>query len=187
MRNKKKANDNLIDPEFEELLQNEISEFEERRNLREIMKHERMIEEEFQLQKEDQKRLLAQQHENKIRDEEYKRFQNEAEQSKVLNAIKNQYYEFQKVTHVSDKEDLIEYYDGLEERKEFLETEINRANDAIKARQEELNNLKKGLKSRKFEESEGVKEAAPQDNRLDELEAVLREKLNEVTERQNHV
>jgi len=187
LRKKKGVKDNLIDPEFEEMLENEISEFEERRNLREIFKHEKVIEEELRRQEEEEERRIALAKESKWREEENKRLQKEAEHEKELNKIKRQYQEFQKVTHVSRKDQLIEYFDGLEQRNEMLNNEIEAINEDIKAKKEEFKEIKKQLKFKKFEEVEAPKDNFPKDIRIDDLEVMLREKQNEATERENHV
>jgi len=187
LKNKQGMKDNLIDSEFEDLLENEISEFEERRNLREILKHEKVIEEELRLQVEEEERMKFLAKENKLREEENKRLQKEAEHEKELNKIKKQYNEFQKVTHVTRKDQLIQYFDGLNERGEVLEKEIKAVEEDIKVKKQELEESRKQLKFKKFEETKASKDKFPQDIRLDDLEVILRNKTNEVGERENHI
>jgi len=184
---KKGAKDNLIDPEFEELLENEISEFEERRNLREILKHEKIIEEEIRLQEEEEERRNILTRENRLREEENKKIQKAAEHEKELNKIKKQYNEFQKVTHVRQKDQLIEYFDGLNERGEVLEKEIHAVKNDIQAKKEQLVELCKQLKFEKFEKSKPSKDNFKKDIRFDDLEVMLRDKQNDVGERENHI
>jgi len=187
LRKKNGAKDNVIDPEFEELLENEMSEFEERRNIREIFKHEKIIEEEHAHDKEEDLKRTVLARENRLREEENKRLQKEAEHEKELNKIKAKYQEFQKVTHVSKKDQLIEYFDNLEERSDVLEKEIESVNDSIKLRKEELKELKKQLKFKKFEETEASKDNFPKDIRLDDLEVIMRDKQNDANERENNI
>jgi len=177
----------VLDPEFEQLLENEVSEFEEKRNLREIFRHEKVLEEELRRQEEEEERRAAQTRENKRRDEENKRLQKQAEHQKELDGIKNKFEGLQKVTHVTHKEDLLDYFEGLEQRSATLETEINASNDYIKVKKEELKELKKQLKFKKFEEVEVPKDNFPKDIRIDDLEIILRNKQNEAADRENHV
>jgi len=187
LRRKNGAKDNIIDPEFEELLEDEMSEFEERRNIREMFKHEKIIEEEHAHDKEEELKRTILARENRSREEENKRLQKEAEHEKELNKIKAQYQEFQKVTHVSKKDQLIEYFDNLEERSDILEKEIESVNETIKARKEELKDLKKQLKFKKFEETEASKDNFPKDIRLDDLEVIMRDKQNDANDRENNI
>jgi len=183
----KGAKENLIDPEFEDLLDNEISEFEERRNLREILKHEKEIDEELRLQQEEEERRLALAKENRHKEEENKRLQKQAEHEKELNKYKKQYEEFHKVTHVTKKEDLIGYLQGLEEKAVVLENEIDHVNHDIKAKKEELNVLQQQLKFKKFEEVKLSKDNFEPDVRLDKLELMFRDKQAESGERENNI
>jgi len=171
--------ENLIDSEFEDLLDNEVSEFEERRNLREILKHEKEKDEKLRMEQEEEERRYALAKENRLREEDNKRLQKEAEHQKELDKYKKQYLEFQKVTHVARKDQLIEYLEGLEDRTVVLENEIEQTNQDIKAKKEELINLQKEYKFKKFEEDKGAQAA-----RLDDLEKDLRKKLTENGERE---
>jgi len=177
----------VLDPEFEQLLENEVSEFEEKRNLREIFRHEKVLDEELRRQEEEEERRAAQTRENKRRDEENKRLQKQAEHQKDLDEIKDKFEDLQKVTHVTHKEDLLDYFDGLEQRSATLETEIDASNEYIKSKKEELKELKKQLKFKKFEEVEVPKDNFPKDIRIDDLEIILRNKQNEATDREGHM
>ncbi len=177
----------VLDPEFEQLLENEVSEFEEKRNMREIFRHEKVLEEELRRQEHEEERRAAQTRENKRRDEENKRLQKQAEHQKELDLMKGKFEDLHKVTHVTHKEDLVEYFEGLEQRSVTLETEINASNEYIKGKKEELKELKKQLKFKKFEEVEVPKDHYPKDIRIDDLEVILRNKQNETHDRDSHV
>ena len=155
--------------------------------MREIFKHEKIIEEEILHQGFEEEKRTALARDNRLREEENKRLQKEAEHEKELNKIKAQYQEFQKVTHVSKKDQLIEYFDNLEERSDVLEKEIDGVNETIKLRKEELKELRKQLKFKKFEETEVSKDNFPKDIRLDDLEVIMRDKHNDANERENNV
>jgi len=177
----------VLDPEFEQLLENEVSEFEEKRNMREIFRHEKVLEEELHRQEVEEERRAAQTRENKRRDEEKKRLDKQAEHQKELDLMKSRFEDLHKVTHVTHKEDLIDYFDGLEQRSATLETEIEASNEYIKGKKEELKELKKQLKFKKFEEVEVPKDHYPKDIRIDDLEVILRDKQNETGDRENNI
>jgi len=111
----------------------------------------------------------------------------EEEHQKELNGIKEEYNKFQKVTHVSKKDQLIEYYDGLEERSDVLEKEIQAVNEDIRQKKDELTGLRKQLKFKKFEEAKKPKDNFPTDIRMDDLEKLLRDKFNDASDRENHI
>jgi hypothetical protein len=110
---KREHSQDIIDPEFENLLDNEVSEYEEKRKLKHLMNFEK----EDQKAKEDHKNLKRIERENEIRrrqEQEYEIRQREAEKSRsALESKREIFLGFKRVTEVNSVKDLPRRWDEL--------------------------------------------------------------------------
>jgi hypothetical protein len=106
--------DEQLDPEFEEVFEDEVSEFEERRRLKEIIRHEQVLDDDEDNRKEHTLRMTLQKKEEDEQREQEIEHRKLRKDREALARRRRQFEEFQKVTKASEVGDLVPRIDYLE-------------------------------------------------------------------------
>lgn len=106
--------EDLLDPEFEDMLEDEVGKFEDRRKLREILRHEKQIEEDHEREREEEMRQSRQRREEAFQKEQEAEQRRIRKEREALYKRRRQFEEFQKVTYAKEVGDLPSRLDYLE-------------------------------------------------------------------------
>jgi len=109
-----------LDPEFEDMVEDELSEFEDKRKFNQILERENLIKEKEEKRKEDEKKAKEIAKLAKIQKQEDERKNKDKRQKEALAEKKKQFEAFQRVTYIKGLKDLVPRLEYLEYKPSFF-------------------------------------------------------------------